>query len=163
MPLREVLCPHCFREVFVNVDAKCPACRLNADNRIDGHVDLKPMEFVDGEELPPVCVVCGDAAKSFVEVGEKNQGRGNDAVGILARIAAALGGLVAIRIKPEPYQKEWKISVKLPVCDRHRESKMLKPIYVDYDRYRIAIPTHQEFIRRWKEPDKWPSMIVSAR
>ena len=151
MPLRPVTCPHCFREVYVNADAKCPACRGNVDDRHPESEDLVPAEFVDGEELPPVCVVCAKAAQSYVTVGEKNEVEKNDAAGILSRIAAALGGLVSFRIGPDPYVKEYKISVNLPVCAEHKQARTLQAIDVDYRRYRITVAAHREFIRRWKE------------
>ena len=151
MPLREVTCPHCFREVFVNVDALCPACRKNVDERGPDHDNLKLVEFVDGEELPPVCLICGHASQYRVKVGEKNDTRRHDGVGIMARLAGALGGLLAIPIKPAPHINEYKISVQLPVCERHRESQLLTPIHIDYGRYRMTLPAHPEFILRWKQ------------
>src|SRR5258708_25597163 len=111
MPVREPTCPHCFREVFVNIDALCPACRKNVDERSADDANLSPVEFVDGEALPPVCVVCGKAANVYVLVGEKEESRGADAVSILSRLLGALGGLMAFRFKPEPYRKDYKISV----------------------------------------------------
>ncbi|MEP6671322.1 MAG: hypothetical protein ABJF10_19320 [Chthoniobacter sp.] len=151
MPLREVTCPHCFREVFVNTDALCPACRGNVNERSAEHENLTLVEFVDGEALPPVCVVCGKVAHEYVLVGEKNETRELDGVGVFARIMATLGGLMVFRIGPEPKVKEYRISVKLPVCMSHRESRTLKPTYVDYDSYRITIPANREFIRQWKK------------
>jgi hypothetical protein len=151
MTLRETNCPHCFREVFVNTDAICPACQGNVDDKSLDHENLTPVEFVDGEELPPICVVCGNTSKYYVKVGEKNEAGGNDGVGVISRLLGAIGGLIAIRFNPEPHVKEYKISVKLPVCESHRESRMLKPISIDYRRYRIAIPAHRDFIQRWKK------------
>lgn len=69
----------------------------------------------------------------------------------ISRIMGAVGGLVAIRIKPEPFVKEYKISVKLPVCESHKQSKTLKPIYIDYKKYRITIPVNREFMKQWKK------------
>ena len=135
----------------MNTDAKCPACRGNVNEGSVDHEHLTAVEFVDGEELPPICVVCGRASQCYVEVGEKNEVGRNDGISILSRLVGALGGLISIKINPaEPYIKEYKISVKLPVCEHHRESKTLKPIHVDYRRYRMTIPAHREFIQRWK-------------
>lgn len=150
MPSREVVCPHCFREVFVNTDAKCPACRRNVEDQSAETAGLKAVEFVDGEVLPLVCVVCGAASKEHVEVGEKNAPQREDRVSIVSQLFAAIGGLISIPIKPEPYRKEWRISVKLPVCERHRDSRTLQPIYIDHHRHRITVPAHPEFIARWK-------------
>jgi hypothetical protein len=151
MPLREVVCPHCFREVFVNTDAKCPACGGNVKDKGEDHADLTLVEFVDGEVLPPVCVVCGMASQAVVEVGERNERRRDDAVSIVSQIVGALAGWMTIPFKPEPYHKEWKISVKLPVCERHKDSRALKPIHVDYGHYRITVPVHADFIAQWKK------------
>lgn len=154
MPLRPVTCPHCFREVYVNADARCPACQGNVDDKSADHEDLAPAEFVDGEELPPLCVVCAHPAGHYVTVGEKNEVARNDGVNMLSQIVAAIGGLISIKINPPAYVKEYKISVQLPVCEKHRTASVLKPIYVDYRRYRITIPAHPEFIKRWKEPSR---------
>ena len=134
----------------MNTDAICPACKGNVDDESVDHADLTPMEFVDGEVLPPVCVVCGHTAQSYVEVGEKNEVPKINAVGVLARLLGVLVGVFVIRIKPEPYVKEYKISVKLPVCGSHRQSRTLRPIYINYNRYRMTIPVHREFIQQWK-------------
>jgi len=152
MPLRPATCPHCFREVFVNDDAICPACKGNTDEKGADHQNLTPVEFVDGEELPAICIVCAQPAQSYVVVGEKNETGKNSPVHILSRLAGAVAGLISIRIGPEPYLKEYKISVNLPVCASHREAKSLKPLHVDYRRYRMTIPAHAEFIKRWKNP-----------
>ena len=132
-------------------DAICPACLESVANKNVEHDNLTPVEFVDGEKLPPICVVCGKASKYHVKVGEKNEVKRMDRVGILSRILGALGGRVFIRIKPEPFIKEYKISVQLPVCESHSASKTLKPIYIDYKRYRMTIPVHREFVRQWKK------------
>jgi hypothetical protein len=152
MSLREVNCPHCFREVFVNTDALCPACRGNVNETNSETAGLKPVEFVDGETLPHFCVVCAIPTRLSIEVGEKNESRGKDGVNRLSQILELIGGLIAIPTKPDPFVKEYKISVRLPVCENHKTSKVLTPLYVDYGSYRITIPVHPDFIKKWKNP-----------
>lgn len=152
MPLRPANCPHCFREVYVNTDALCPACRGNVDDTIPEHEGLTPVDFVDGEALPPICVVCARPANSEIEVGEQSQNEKPDWVERLSRFVGAAGGLLSIRIDSDPpHPKEFKISVKLPVCESHRTARSLQPIYVDRRSYRLTVPVHREFIKHWKK------------
>jgi hypothetical protein len=90
-------------------------------------------------------------SKLYVRIGEKNDAGGNDGAGVVPRLLGTLGGLIAFRINPPPPVKEYKISVDLPVCENHRGSKTLRPLYIDYRRYRITVPVHQAFIERWKK------------
>lgn len=112
---------------------------------------LTPVEFVDGEKLPPVCLVCGSVVSGYVTVGEKNEVRTNDSTTVFAHVMGFIGGLIAIPIGREPTNKEYKISVQVPVCERHRSSAVLNPIFVDYDRYRITLPAHEKFQKAWKK------------
>jgi len=149
--MRKADCPHCFRLVFVNDGAICPACKGNVDDKSADHEDLTPMEFVDGEELPPACVACGSATTHRVVVGEKNEPDKYSAAGIASRLLAAFAGIITIPNKTRGYQKEYRISVALPVCGNHRQSRALVPLHIDYRRYRITLPVHPAFIQSWKK------------
>jgi hypothetical protein len=150
MSLRKVVCSHCFREVFVGPDEICPACRKNTAKGGYFVEDFQQVEFVDGESLPPRCLVCGEAGETYVIVGERNENKSKDKVYFISRLAAALGGLIAIKINPESEIKEYKISVRIPVCKSHIESRMLVPLHVDYSRFKITLPAHHRFVEEWR-------------
>jgi hypothetical protein len=152
MPSREVTCPHCFREVFVNPDDRCPACRGNVNEGDPELADLTAVEFVDGELLPPVCILCGEESQFLVEIGEKHDLSTDDGPGFVAQLIGALNR-VLFPTKPPSYFKEYAISVKLPTCERHQSSPLLNAVDIDYRRYRMSFPAHPEFIRRWKQAD----------
>jgi hypothetical protein len=115
------------------------------------------VEFVDGESLPPYCLLCGEDAESYVIVGEQDEPSQKDKVYFFSRIAAALSGLLAIPINRESERKKLKISVRIPVCRSHVASRLLKPLYVDYDRYRLTFPAHRMFIEKWRPSTAPPS------
>lgn len=160
MPFQRITCPHCLREVSVGADAICPACRGNTAERNAATEGLAPVEFVDGEKLPSCCVLCARPAGRHVEVGEKNETK-PDAWFSLSRLLGALGGAIAVPLRPAPDAKVWKISVKLPVCESHAESRYLSPLHVDYARYRITVPAHRNFIAQWK-PQRPATETTSA-
>lgn len=151
MPFRRITCPHCIREVSVSADVTCPACSGNTAERNAETDGLSLVEFVDGEKLPPLCVLCASSAGHFVEIGERHEPVRRDAWFSLSRLLGALGGLIAIENEPEPSARGFKIAVRLPVCDRHRQSRYLRPTHVDYERYRITVPAHRKFIEQWKQ------------
>jgi len=154
MPLRKISCPHCFRPVFVNSDAVCPACQKNT-NEIDKETfGLIPVDFVDGEKLPPYCVVCANYTDYYLEIGEKNPQDDEDKGDIIARLWALIGGWISIDIKPKPFVKEYKISIRVPTCQIHRNSKALTPVHIDYDVHRITIPVHRIFFGKYQESKK---------
>jgi len=151
MPFQRLMCPHCFRPVSVGNDAVCPACRRSTTEEGEGLRDLSLVEFVDGEKLPPVCILCGSSTISYTTVGERNESQEDDSVTVISRIMGALGGLISIEIGPRPVQREFKIAVQVPVCERHAHSKALTPIGVDYQRFRVTLPAHRKFVKRWKK------------
>jgi hypothetical protein len=150
MPFRHITCAHCIRVVSVTSDNICPAC---GGNTVAGNAEaegLTLVEFVDGEKLPRVCVLCGCVAEHSVVVGERNEQPSRDKGFWLSRMLGALGGAHWFELKPQETVKEYRISVTLPVCARHRESRYLKPTYADYERYRLTVPAHRSFIEQWK-------------
>jgi hypothetical protein len=151
MPFREITCPHCFRTVYVRDDSKCPACCRDTSQAPPESAGLTPVEFVDGEQLPPVCLVCGHDCESYVVVGEKNEQATRDRTTIFSRILGLVGGVIAIPINPSPLKPEYKISIRIPVCERHKNSSVLSPIFVDYKRFRITLPAHLDFQEKWKQ------------
>ncbi|MGC4075384.1 MAG: hypothetical protein QM760_23365 [Nibricoccus sp.] len=137
--------------MFVNSDNKCPACRGNVAEPNPDTQGLKPADFVDGEKLPSFCVVCSIPSENYIVVGEKNEVGGNDRAGVMARLLGAFAGVFAIEINPRPAVKEYKISVRVPVCEAHAKSKALVPLHVDYDKYRITLPVHADFLKKRSE------------
>lgn len=150
MPFRKLTCPHCFRMVSVREDAICPACCRDTSQAPAESVGLTPVEFVDGERLPPSCLICGSDCEQYVLVGEKDEKETRDSTMVFSRILGLIGGVIAIPINPSPPKSEYKISIRIPVCERHKNSAVLKPIYVDYEGFRIALPAHREFQNKWK-------------
>lgn len=150
MALTRIDCPHCFSKVFVGAKDTCLSCLGNVNEKDPESEGLVPVEFVDGEELPPACLICGGPPAGRVVIGEKNEPIRNDRTTVFSNLLGALGGMLAIRIGPEPTVNEYKISVKVPVCERHRGSKLLKPIFVDYGKYRITLPAGEAFIQKWR-------------
>jgi hypothetical protein len=93
-------------------------------------------------------VVCATPSESYIEVGEKNDPQGHDRVGLIARVVGALAGVIAIPIKQSPTAKEYKISIRVPVCENHGKSKALTPLDIDYERYKITLPVHADFLQK---------------
>jgi hypothetical protein len=151
MPFRKLTCPYCFRTVSVREDSICPACCRDTSQAPVESAGLSPVEFVDGEKLPPTCVVCGSDCENYVLVGEKNEKETQDSTSIFSRVLGLIGGVIAIPINPPPPKSEYKISVRIPVCERHKDSTVLKPIFVDYERFRITLPAHVDFQKKWKQ------------
>lgn len=148
--MKPINCPHCFIKVWVHDDGVCPSCRKNVNETRSELRDLSPVEFVDGEKLPRVCVVCGMRSTFNVEVGELNSDDKLDKQGLVSRVLGALGGVIAIRLTPHAYKKKFKLSVDLPVCEQHGHAETLKPIYIDHSRHRITIAAHKDFIKQWR-------------
>jgi len=137
-----VRCPHCFIDVLPKPDGSCPACKANTRYVDPAKRDLVAAEFVDGERLPKLCYLCGQPSASAIECGLRNEPRGPDGAGVMARVLGAIGGSLLVS-RREEFHKEFALSVELPVCSRHEGLEPPKPLYADRNAYRLTFAVHQ--------------------
>jgi hypothetical protein len=138
-----IRCPHCFMDVLPLPNGLCPACKGDPRFVDVAKRDLVPAEFVDGENLPHICCVCGQPSTSEVECGLKNEPPGPDKAGIMARVLGALGGGLLVSHGPTDVQRAFALSVKLPLCARHADVEPPKPLHIDRKAYRLTFAVHR--------------------
>lgn len=130
-------------DVLPTPDGSCPTCKKNTRFVDPTKRDLVPAEFVDGERLPKLCYVCSQPSVNGVECGLRSEPRGPDRAGVMARILGVIGGGILLSTGPEEVEKEFALSVVLPVCSRHEALEAIQPLHVDLKARKLTFAVHK--------------------
>ena len=109
-------CPHCYSRVVALGDNTCPACRESLDDRTGVDRTRALVTLREGEELPAVCLSCGEPTPRIVKVRRRRTvGNENQSVAIALLIGVVFHalGLLLLLFRKRPGVR---IELALPQC-----------------------------------------------
>lgn len=135
-------CPHCYSRIFPTREGLCPSCRgdLSAPK-------LQPLTSVQirlGDEIPLLCVCCGQATKETIDVGRsKTEGGQAWPIKVLVFLFSPMLMLLAQR---ELQGKRSELSFQLPFCASCRSQRPApQPAFVNYAQHEMELIVHDDF------------------
>jgi hypothetical protein len=140
-------CPHCHRRVLPMSDFSCPACR--GDTRAETVDDRSEVRLAPGDDLPPLCMACGQPTIDRVSIQEQVTIGGHSWLFQLFLMLTSPSWFAADRRAIEG--KTSQFSMRIPVCKTCQGRAELQPSYVNFEHRTATFLVHGAFARALRE------------
>ena len=135
-------CPHCFSRVLPGTDGCCPSCR--GDMSAAKALPLTTVRIRIGDELPPLCVACGqNTAATATITRSMSEGGQPWPVKVLAFL---MSPFLALALDREFQAKQREASIAVPFCEAcSAGGKEPRPTFVNFEREEFTFIVHDKF------------------
>ncbi len=148
-----VECPHCYTTVMPSPAGVCPACR--GDTRKPGaDPDTTALRVAQGEDLPPICCVCGGPADRKTAVTRSTKGDRSDDLPLLLKIAVGLFSWpLGLYLMIRGVDRSSVVQVRMPQCDNCATLGAPVTRYVDFRNATMTLLVHRKLKEAVKQSE----------
>lgn len=137
-------CPHCYADVLLMADGRCPSCL--ADTRTpspDGGCFTKVSLKHRAQGLPGVCIICGVSTQRKRRFSQRAR---NERYATNPQGGGGIGLLLTWLFDYASGKMHQEVVVDVPLCEAcHQRGRDLRVKHVDFDRRMVTLIAHRSF------------------
>lgn len=144
-------CPFCYRRVSPREDDTCPCCKKDISKAPPENRERTLLTLQSVGTMPSVCFCCGETSTkmlAYVNPDEKISAPnlGEVAAEAVLHYIPLIGGLLSLLHLAGKRDKNPRISLKLPICDKCGfAKKQIQIEHHDFAERKLSVIVHKKF------------------